>query len=305
MALLFSDVLAARFACMKPINIDHHLEYEHVGPFVVHVWLKKPEKDWERYTARPVRKGVHWIKPMELPEDEHEQFVACTRRINYWVAVCFMIGASLFSIPGFLPTSLAPYYNYIYFCGSIFFTTAAYLQLIESINKDITNPELFKTQHCHWVRAAWRPKNLGYLSSAVQFAGTLMFNVNCFDALVLTTPIGMNIGIWTPGMIGSICFLVSCLFAWMEIFRDPNVESFITVPWWIVWVNIAGSIAFQISSGVSFYLLDSGEQFMPVLAMTTLTFGGVCFFIGAFLLRVEDILDAAKLKARMEMEEAA
>ncbi|MCG8532295.1 MAG: hypothetical protein MI749_16760 [Desulfovibrionales bacterium] len=284
---------------MKTLHTDHTLEYEHLGPFVVHVWLKKKHMPWERYAARPVRKGVHWIKPMELPEREHTQFVACTRKINYWVAVCFMIGASLFSVPGFLPERLSSIYNVVYFCGSIFFTTAAYLQLIESINKDITNPDLFQTQYCHWIRAAWRPRSLGYCSSLVQFSGTVCFNVNCFDALVLSEPLAMDIGIWTPGMAGSVCFLVSCLFAWMEIARDAAIIRFKSVAWWIVWVNIAGSVAFQISSAVAFYRVATGEQVAPVLAMVTLTFGGVCFFIGAFLLRVEDMLDAKKLEGAM------
>lgn len=272
---------------------QHRLEYKTLGPFVTHVKLHHKDGSNE-YAARPVRKGVRWIQPMQLSKEDQAKYVVCAKQINYWVAVLFMIGASLFSLPGFLPDSFSAYFNIIFFCGSIFFTSAAYLQLVESINKDITNPDLFRTQRCHWIRMAWRPKNLGYMSSIVQFVGTLLFNLNCVSALLAVTPLQMNIAIWIPGMLGSICFLVSCLFAWLEIYRDPSIKVLRSEEWWIVWVNIAGSIAFQISSSVAFYLPQTGDVFAPVMASEYLTFGGVCFFIGALLLRVEDMSDTRK-----------
>ncbi|SIO15962.1 hypothetical protein SAMN02745161_2063 [Halodesulfovibrio marinisediminis DSM 17456] len=272
---------------------EHKLEYETVGPFVTHVWLHHKDGH-NHYAARPVRKGVRWIRPMQLSKKEQTEYVVCAKKINYWVAVLFMVGSSLFAIPGFLPASLAPAFNVIFFCGSIFFTSAAYLQLVESINKDITNPALFRTQRCHWIRWAWRPKNLGYLSSLVQFVGTLLFNVNCISPFFLVTPLQMDVVIWGSGMLGSICFLISCAFAWLEISRDPMVKPFRSEEWWIVWVNIAGSIAFQVSSAVAFYLPQTGDVFAPVLASVGLTFGAICFFIGAFLLRVEDAIDSQK-----------
>ncbi|WP_430735006.1 hypothetical protein [Halodesulfovibrio aestuarii] len=272
---------------------EHRLEYETVGPFVTHVWLHHRHGS-DVYTARPVRKGVRWIRPMMLSKEEQAKYVVCVKRINYWVAVLFMVGAFLFTIPGFLSDSYSAYFDIIFCCGSIFFTSAAYLQLIESINKDITNPELFRTQRCHWIRIAWRPKNLGYLSSVVQFMGTLLFNVNCVAALFAVTPVEKNISIWLPGMLGSICFLLSCAFAWLEIYRDRSIKAFRSEEWWIVWVNIVGSIAFQISSSVAFYLPQTGDVFAPEMASGYLTFGGGCFFIGAFLLRVEDIADTRK-----------
>lgn len=269
---------------------EHQLEYGTVGPFVTHVRLHH-QGGSNVYSARPVRKGVRWIRPMMLNKEEQARYVVCAKRINYWVAVLFMIGSFLFSVPGFLPDSFSASFTIIFFCGSIFFTSAGYLQLIEAINKDITNPELFKSQRCHWIRVAWRPKNLGYLSSLIQFVGTLLFNVNCTAALFSLSPLQMNIVIWGSGMLGSICFLGSCLFAWLEIYRDSSVRAFRSEEWWIVWINIAGSVAFQISSAVAYYL-PAGGVHTPELASVTLTFGGVCFFIAAFLLRVEDKSDS-------------
>lgn len=271
---------------------EHELEYGTVGPFVTHVRLHH-QGGSNVYSARPVRKGVRWIRPMMLTKEEQARYVVCAKRINYWVAVLFMIGSFLFSVPGFLPDFFSSYFTIIFFCGSIFFTSAGYLQLIEAINKDITNPELFKTQRCHWIRVAWRPKNLGYLSSLIQFVGTLLFNVNCTSAFLSLTSLQMNIIIWGSGMLGSICFLGSCLFSWLEIYKDSSVKAFKSEEWWIVWINIAGSIAFQISSAVAYYL-PTGEVHTPELASMTLTFGGVCFFIAAFLLRVEDSADSRK-----------
>jgi hypothetical protein len=49
----------------------------------------------------------------------------------------------------------------------------------------------------------------------------------------------------------------------------------------------------HIYSSVAFYLPKTGDVFPPVMASQYLTFGGVCFFIGA-LLRVDDMLDTRK-----------
>lgn len=277
-------------------HTEKQLEYEKFGPFVTHVWHFHHKDGWNSYSARPVRKGIKWIKPMKLTPEERENFIICTRRINSWIAILFMIGASLFALPGFLPSPLSSYFNTIYFCGSIFFTSAAYLQFVESLNKDITNPELFETQHCHWIRSGWRPHNLGYLSALVQFVGTVFFNVNCFVALLPSlTPMQENVSIWVPGFFGSICFLGSAAFAWMEIFRDPSIRPFKSESWWIVWVNIVGCVAFQIASSINFYLLPSGKIFAPVISTDFLTLGAVCFFIGAFLLKVEHVMDSRQL----------
>lgn len=273
---------------------EHTLAYETVGPFVTHVHLHHKDGT-NRYSARSVRKGARWIRPMMLGADAQAKYVVCTKRINYWVAVAFMIGSFLFALPGFFPEALAAYSSMVFFCGSVFFTSAGYLQLVESINKDITNPELFRTEQCHWIRFAWRPKNLGYLSSLVQFAGTLMFNVNCGSAFFPLTILQQNILIWGSGMLGSICFLVSCLFAWLEICRDPSITAGQSPEWWIVWSNIVGSIAFQISSIVSFYLPQTGAEFAPTASSFYLTLGAICFFIAAALLRIEDIVDSRKL----------
>lgn len=275
---------------------EKQLEYEKFGPFVTHVWLYHYKEGWKIYSARPVRKGIKWIKPMTLAPEEREHFIVCTRRINSWIAVLFMIGASLFALPGFLPSAISSYFNVIYFCGSIFFTSAAYLQFVESINKDITNPKLFITQRCHWLRFGWRPQNLGYLSALIQFVGTVLFNVNCLAALLPSlTPMQENVSIWVPGFLGSICFLSSAAFAWLEIFHDPTIKPFKTESWWIVWVNIFGCVAFQIASSINFYTLPSGKIFAPDISTGYLTFGAVCFFVGAFLLKVEHLVDSREL----------
>ncbi len=106
---------------------QHRIEYKTLGPFVTHVKLHHKEGSSE-YAARPVRKGVRWIQSMQLNKEDQAKYVVCTRQVNYWVAVLFMIGASLFSLPGFLPDSCSVYFNIRFFCGSIFFTSAAYLQ---------------------------------------------------------------------------------------------------------------------------------------------------------------------------------
>ena len=98
----------------------------------------------------------------------------------------------------------------IFFIGSLFFTSAAWLQFLEAINGDILDINARGIRKKGWRWFAWKPHNAGYSSSLIQLAGTILFNYNTFDAML--PEVGWkeeNILIWTPDLIGSICFLVS------------------------------------------------------------------------------------------------
>ncbi|HIF94088.1 MAG TPA: hypothetical protein EYQ60_13370 [Myxococcales bacterium] len=70
-----------------------------------------------------------------------------------------------------------------------------------------------------WKWFGWRPRNLGYLACLVQLAGTtILFNFNTADAM---SP-GLSwqeqdLLIWTPNMMGSVCFLVASDIAYAEV----------------------------------------------------------------------------------------
>jgi hypothetical protein len=69
--------------------------------------------------------------------------------------------------------------------GSLFFTTAAWLQLLEASNGDVA--DIVDAERDHrpaWRWFAWKPHNAGWLASLIQFAGTLLFNLNTGDAML-------------------------------------------------------------------------------------------------------------------------
>jgi uncharacterized membrane protein len=88
-------------------------------------------------------------------------------------------------------------------------------------------------------------------------------------------------------MIGSFLFLTASFFAWLEVYQDKNVKAFISVTWWIIWINILGSVFFQLSALKSYINLESGEAVNGILSSNYTLYGAACFLIGAYLLIVE------------------
>ena len=116
------------------------------------------------------------------------------------MAVLFVIGAACFTLGGFVTQWSAvsrPAIGYVFFVGSIFFTTAGYLQFAEA-------------------RASGTRTDV--VASLVQFVGTILFNISTFAALRhnLTTHQD-NARVWAPDAFGSIAFLVSSGMAYYAI----------------------------------------------------------------------------------------
>jgi len=192
-------------------------------------------------------------------------------RASWWIGVLFALGSSCFAIapfPGFVQLVGSGVDGAVFFVGSIFFTSAAALQCVESIRAD-PSPS----------------RRLDRWSSVVQFAGTLLFNVNTFRAMQtgFANP-EYNRLVWAPDAVGSACFLVSgylayvatcgCLFCW----RRRDLE------WRIAAVNLLGCVAFGISAIASFVVPSTGSVVDLAAANVCTAFGGFCFLAGAVLL---------------------
>ncbi|NOQ31259.1 MAG: hypothetical protein GQ570_09065 [Helicobacteraceae bacterium] len=248
------------------------MHYKKLGPFIT----QAIKHDLLLHTSRSLRKSLH--KP---------------KSISWWISVLFMIGSSLFALPTLILTYphlevMSDIINTIYFIGSLFFTSAAYLQYLESINSDITNSTHVNMHKDRWLWFRYRPHNLGYLSSLTQLIGTLFFNMNTLEPLLYSLSITQsNMLIWTPNMLGSILFLTSSFFAWLEVFHDGHVKAFKTNTWWIIWINILGSIFFQLSALYSFNFASGDNSFFDSIAEWTTFWGALCFFSAALLLRFE------------------
>lgn len=252
------------------------------------------------HTSRRARKGLKKLlvnvksHRLQRPLNEFSSlFTWKPKSLTWWVAVLFMAGSACFVAGCVISIYFEDFFsllaiNLTFFIGSLFFTSAAYAQYLEAINADITNAAYSDEKKMEWIWWAWRPKNLGFVASASQLAGTLLFNINTFNCFFTgLTSLEQDVLIWLPNIIGSILFLAAAYFAWLEIFHDKQVRALRSVTWWIIWINILGSVLFQRSAFRSFVYLDSGELVNGTIALNATLYGAVCFFIGAYLLIVE------------------
>jgi hypothetical protein len=185
------------------------------------------------------------------------------RRGGWWIGVLFAIGSTCFlvgPIPGLVELVGSEIDALIFFVGSIFFTSAAALQLLQS------------------TRAGWFSTD--WWASAIQFVGTLYFNVDTFRALQQ----GLDATeydrlVWTPDTIGSACFLVSGFLAYGLVRGRGR-----TLDWKIGAVNLVGCIAFGISALAAFWVPTNGSIVHLAAANFFTAFGGLCFLVGAVLL---------------------
>ena len=176
-----------------------------------------------------------------------------------WSAVLFIIGSACFAIgpfPGFLQLVGAAADAAVFFAGSLFFTSAAALQYIDS-------------------RSGTR--GLEWWAAVVQLAGTVFFNISTGSALLdnLSTQQEDRL-IWAPDVFGCVCFLVASVLAWKA------ERGFIS------WINLAGSVAFGIAGVASFFVPDTGDVLDLAAANFTTVIGALCFLAGAVGMLVDD-----------------
>ena len=199
-----------------------------------------------------------------------------------WMAWLFIIGSALFGL------GATPFYSeavglradgLTFFVGSLFFTSAAFLQYREAVDAlPIGNDP---RRRRFWV---WAPRNIGWLACAVQFAGTLWFNWSTGNALRSNLSVAAeDQRVWRPDALGSIAFLVASGLALMDARRGIIAGQPKPAEWRIGIINLLGSIAFGVSA-VAAYVLPSGSVWDAELANLGTLVGAVFFLIGAVLL---------------------
>ncbi len=182
--------------------------------------------------------------------------------------------------------------NSVFFVGSLFFTTAAWLQLLEASNGDVADIVNAEGDHRPtWRWFAWKPHNAGWLASLIQFAGTLLFNLNTGDAMLT----GLdweedNVFIWLPDMAGSVCFLAASYLALVETSHDWWSFEPRQVAWWIVVINLMGSVAFQMAAFYGVFLPVPRASWTWSANLWTLI-GALCFFVASYLM-IPELFDA-------------
>jgi hypothetical protein len=180
--------------------------------------------------------------------------------VTRWIGVLFAIGSACFLVgplPGFVELVGSEADAAVFFAGSVFFTSAALLQMLHSGD------------------------GLDRWSCVVQFAGTLFFNVSTFHAL--QTGLDTNEYdrlVWRPDWRGSICFLASGVLAYLAVRRLSHRAR----DWRIAVINLAGCVAFGISAIAGYVVPSTGSAIDLAAANAWTSLGALCFLVGALML---------------------
>jgi hypothetical protein len=209
-------------------------------------------------------------------------------RLNAAIAGLFMIGSACFvvgSVPAYVNAVGGVVDGVTYFVGSIFFTSASFLQLVQSQSPSMTNVTEANQHRPSKVQFwRWLPHDRNWLAAITQFPGTLYFNVSTLLALAHNATVQEeNRRVWRPDFFGSTLFLVASVFGILAVGRLLSFQPR-SFPWRIAWLNMIGSIFFMASALASYVLPSSGDQLNTRIAVGGTLLGAVCFLIGAALL---------------------
>ena len=185
----------------------------------------------------------------------------------------FIVGSALFivgAVPGYLVMVGPVVDNLTFFIGSLFFTLAAFIQL----NLSGRRPPRTTTN---------RPDRFDWWAAAIQFAGTLFFNLS--TATALSASLGGTRTGWRPDAFGSVCFLVASVLAVVattgrDALWDPRART-----WRSTWLNLLGSVAFGLAAIGAYPVPGTGAEFLTGWATVGTVAGGVCFLVAAVLTR--------------------
>jgi hypothetical protein len=188
-----------------------------------------------------------------------------------WIAIGFALGSACFLVgpfPGFIQLVGAGADGAVFFVGSIFFTLAALLELREST-----------------LRLGRWAADPSWWSAAIQFVGTLFFNLSTFEAMQDGLSTGQeNRLVWAPDVFGSAAFLISGALAYRVADRARRDAGRRDREWKMAAVNLTGCVLFGISAIASFIVPSSGSVLALAAANWTTGLGALCFLIGALLL---------------------
>jgi len=171
--------------------------------------------------------------------------------------------------------------------------TPAYLQLFQAANAG-EFPARGQAGSRRAVRFGWRPHDVGWLSCALQFAGTILFNFNTFDALLPGLDwVEQDLAIWVPNFAGSVLFLASGHLAFAEVSHAHFSWQPKNLSWWVTSVNLLGCVGFMISA-VFAVVLPTPPSFDAVTVSVWFTLlGAIGFLIGSLLMLPETARPAA------------
>jgi hypothetical protein len=208
------------------------------------------------------------------------------RRLNASVAWLFMVGSSCFAlgtVPAYASAVGATADGVTFFVGSLFFTSASLLQLVQAQSPEMAPGAGNGKGRLVWL--AWLPRDRNWQAAATQFPGTLEFNISTLFALAMSlTAAQAHRTVWRPDFIGSVLFLAASTLAILALGEGFLAWRPRSLPWWIAWVNMLGSLAFMASAIASLVIPGTGQAMNAAVASGGTFAGAVCFFVGAALM---------------------
>jgi hypothetical protein len=197
-------------------------------------------------------------------------------RLTVTMAWLFAIGSTCFalgSLPVYFDNVGAAVVAMTFFVGSLFFTSAGYIQYYMSINGVGRRRFL-----------SFRNLTPDAMASGIQSIGTLFFNISTGAALIANLSVQQEDRlIWAPDLFGSIAFLVSSAIAFGIARRMSSSVEGRRAVWWEGAVNLAGSVAFGLSAIAAVVLPTTGEPLNVAIVNAGTFIGALCFLAGALL----------------------
>jgi hypothetical protein len=205
--------------------------------------------------------------------------------LNTAVALLFVVGSACFvlgSVSAYADAVGSTLDDVTFVVGSVFFTSASFGQLLQAQTPALAearpDTQRRRTSPRLW---AWLPHDRSWLAAAIQFPGTLFFNVSTSFALVHNATVAQqDQHVWRPDALGSTLFLVSSWYAVLALVGPPAADR---LPRVIAWTNMLGSVLFMVSALAS-YVLPSGHDVNDHVATVGTLLGAACFLLGAALM---------------------
>jgi hypothetical protein len=184
-------------------------------------------------------------------------------------SLCFLVGA----VPFYAEWAGAVVVGVTFFIGSLFFTAAGFIQLSLSGRRPPRHGTSTADRYDWWA-------------AAIQFVGTLFFNVSTWQALAaaLSDPSAVGAG-WRPDAFGSVAFLISSGLAVVATSDRGNLWDRHARSWHGTWLNLLGSVAFGVSA-IGAYISPRTDDFVSLFwANLGTLIGALCFLVAALLSR--------------------
>jgi hypothetical protein len=209
-------------------------------------------------------------------------------RLNAAIAGLFVVGSSCFvlgSVPAYLNAVGGVVDGVTYFVGSLFFTSASFLQLVQAQSPATTKVTAASQDTPAQIRLwNWLPHDRGWLAAITQFPGTIFFNISTFVALAHNLTVSQqDRHVWRPDFYGSTLFLAASVFGILAVGRFLSFAPR-SYPWCIAWLNMIGSILFMASALAAYILPSTGDPVNLWISVAGTLLGAGCFLIGAAFL---------------------